>query len=313
MSMTDENTTTDQQISYDEFTLNFKLQEDIPVEQFELSMYNYEFVGNRTVCNLKVVDGSRVLQYKIPATLPLEQFLRKQLYKGEFLSILSNILNQLMYFEENKMPLNKILLNVHYMYIELSTLDIQLIYMPVNKKFPDTNITKFIQTFVSKVRYANMDCVESVEQILHYLDSKLMFNLADFYHFILSLEAETILEDEKLENESGDTSVLVKSEDYENPIPYLVRVKTNELIPLLKKEFLVGKSPDADYQVIDNKRISRRHATFTVSNGECYVTDNNSTNHTFVNGKLLQPGIEIMLSNDDYIRLADEEFKYWVR
>lgn len=313
MGMTDEKIQSDQQISYDEFTLNFKLQEDIPVEQFELSMYNYEFVGNRTVCNLKVVDGSRVLQYKIPATLPLEQFLRKQLYKGEFLSILSNILNQLMYFEENKMPLNKILLNVHYMYIELSTLDIQLIYMPVNKKFPDTNITKFIQTFVSKVRYANMDCVESVEQILHYLDSKLMFNLAEFYHFILSLEAETILEDEKLENESGDTTVLVKSEDYENPIPYLVRVKTNELIPILKKEFLVGKSPDADYQVIDNKRISRRHATFTVSNGECYVTDNNSTNHTFVNGKLLQPGIEIMLSNDDYIRLADEEFKYWVR
>ena len=218
-----------------------------------------------------------------------------------------------MYFEENKMPLNKILLNVHYMYIELSTLDIQLIYMPVNKKFPDCNITKFIQTFVSKVRYANMECVETVEQILHYLDSKLMFNLADFYHFILSLEAETILEDEKADNENSDTSVLVKSKDYENPIPYLVRVKTNELIPLLKKEFLVGKSPDADYQVTDNRRISRRHAVFTVSNGECYIIDNNSTNHTFVNGKLLQPGVEIMLSNDDYIRLADEEFKYWVR
>ncbi|MCR5368796.1 MULTISPECIES: FHA domain-containing protein [Eubacterium] len=312
MGMTEENAE-DQQISYDEFTLNFKLQEDIPVEQFELSMFNYEFVGNRTVCSLKVVDNVRVLQYKIPATLPLEQFFRKQLYKGEFLSILSNILNQLMYFEENKMPLNKILLNVHYMYIELSTLDIQLIYMPVNKKFPDCNITKFIQTFISKVRYANMECVEAVEQILHYLDSKLMFNLAEFYHFILSLEAETILEDEKEEKEN-DTSVLIKSsKEYENPIPYLVRVKTNELIPILKREFLVGKSPDADYQVTDNRRISRRHAIFTVSNGECYVIDNNSTNHTFVNGKLLQPGVEIMLSNDDYIRLADEEFKYWVR
>ena len=140
-----------------------------------------------------------------------------------------------------------------------------------------------------------------------------MFNLAEFYHFILSLEAETILEDEKEEKEN-DTSVLIKSsKEYENPIPYLVRVKTNELIPILKREFLVGKSPDADYQVTDNRRISRRHAIFTVSNGECYVIDNNSTNHTFVNGKLLQPGVEIMLSNDDYIRLADEEFKYWVR
>ena len=42
MNMTEDNAE-DQQISYDEFTLNFKLQEDIPVEQFELSMFNYEF------------------------------------------------------------------------------------------------------------------------------------------------------------------------------------------------------------------------------------------------------------------------------
>ncbi len=296
--------------SYDEFTLNFRVEEDIPIDQYELTMFNYEFVGNRTTCNVVAVDGVRVLQYKIPATLPLEQFLRKQLYKGEFLSILSNILNQLLYFEENKMPLIKILLSTKYMYIELSTLDVQLIYMPVSKKFSDVNITKFIQNFIGRVRFANMECVECVEQILQYLDSKLLFNLADFYKFILSLEAETILEDEK---EDTGTTVLATSSNYTNPIPYLVRIRTNELIPILKSEFTVGKSPDSDYQVADNRKVSRSHATFKISNGECYIRDNNSTNHTFINGNLIQPGFDIMISNDDYIRLADEEFKYWVR
>ena len=76
---------------------------------------------------------------------------------------------------------------------------------------------------------------------------------------------------------------------------------------------MVGKSVNCDYQIIDNSKISRRHAVFRISNGECYVRDNDSTNHTFVNGKLVQPGVEIMLSNDDYIRLGDEEFRYWVR
>lgn len=303
---------TDNQISYDEFVLNFRVEENVLVDQYEMNMYNYEFVGNRTTCSLVTVDGVQVLQYKIPATLPLEQFLRKQLYKGEFLSILSNILNQLLFFEENKMPSRKILLNIEYMYIELSTLDIQLIYMPINKRFADCNITKFIQTFISKVRFANMECVECVEKILQYLDSKLMFDLADFYHFILSLEEETILEDEKDESESS-TTVLATSANYNNPIPYLVRIKTNELIPIIKSEFMVGKSAEADYQITDNRKVSRRHATFRISNGECYVRDNNSTNHTFINGKLIQPEFEIMLSNDDYIRMGDEEFKYWVR
>ena len=298
--------------SYDEFTLNFKLEEDVPIDQYEMTMYNYEFVGNRTKCSCVAIDGVRALQFKVPATLPLEQFLRKQLYKGEFLSILSNILNQLIYFNENNMPLNKLLLNVHYMYIELSTFDIQLLYMPVNKKFADCNVTEFIQTFIGKVRFANMASVECVDQILKFLDSKLMFNLEEFYQYILSLEQKSILEDQG-EPEEEAPVVQTTSESYSNPVPYLVRIKTNELIPILHKEFMVGKSVNCDYQIIDNKKVSRKHAIFRISNGECYVRDNASTNHTFINGQLLQPGVEVMLSNDDNIRMGDEEFKYWVR
>jgi hypothetical protein len=298
--------------SYDEFTLNFKLEEDVPIDQYEMTMYNYEFVGNRTKCSCVAIDGVRALQFKVPATLPLEQFLRKQLYKGEFLSILSNILNQLIYFNENNMPLNKLLLNVHYMYIELSTFDIQLLYMPVNKKFADCNVTEFIQTFIGKVRFANMASVECVDQILKFLDSKLMFNLEEFYQYILSLEQKSILEDQG-EPEEETPVVQTTSESYSNPVPYLVRIKTNELIPILHKEFMVGKSVNCDYQIIDNKKVSRKHAIFRISNGECYVRDNASTNHTFINGQLLQPGVEVMLSNDDNIRMGDEEFKYWVR
>ena len=299
--------------SYDEFTLNFKLEEDVPIDQFEMTMYNYEFVGNKTKCTCVAIDGVRALQFKVPATLPLEQFLRKQLYKGEFLSILSNILNQLIYFTENNMSLNKLLLNVHYMYIDLSTLDIQLLYLPVNKKFADCNVTEFIQNFISKVRFANMESVECVDQILRNLDSKLMFNLEEFYQYILSLEQQSITEDENSASTEGHTAMLATSENYNNPVPYLVRVKTNELIPILHKEFMVGKSVNCDYQITDNKKVSRKHAIFRISNGECYVRDNESTNHTFINGQLIQPGVEIMLSNDDYIRLGDEEFRYWVR
>ena len=89
----------DNNTSYDEFTLNFRLEEGVPIDQHELTVFNYEFVGNRTTCEVVEVDGQLALQFKIPATLPLEQFLQKQLYKGEFLSILSNILKQLIYFK----------------------------------------------------------------------------------------------------------------------------------------------------------------------------------------------------------------------
>ncbi len=297
--------------SYDEFKLNFRIENDVVLNQGELNLFNYEFVGNRAACQVAVVDDVRVLSYTIPATLPLSQFLRKQLYKAEFLSIISNILNQLIYFEENGMPLKKVLLNTKYMYIELSNLDIQLIYMPIEKQFSDCNICEFIQNFIAKIRFADMQCVSCVEEILHYLDSRMMFSLKDFYQFILAMEKDVIEKDVE-DNGEGETTVLHQMQ-YKNIVPYLVRIKSNELIPIEKKEFVVGKSSDCDYQVSDNKKISRKHCTLRISNGECYIRDNESTNHTYVNGKIIQPEFDVMLNNDDYIRMADEEFKYWVR
>ena len=109
-----------------------------------------------------------------------------------------------------------------------------------------------------------------------------------------------------------DTTVL-SSMQYRNIVPHLVRERTKALITIEKSEFTIGKSLECDYVVEDNRKISRRHCTLIVRNGECYIRDDNSTNHTYVNGKLIQPGFEVMLNDDDYIRMADEEFKYWVK
>ena len=295
--------------SSDVFKLNFKIEEYVNVINQELTQYNYEFLGNNTICDVGYIDGSRVLTYTIPATLPISKFMLKQLYKGEFLTILANILKQLIYFEDNDMPLKKILLNTKYMYIELYSLDIQLIYMPIDKDFSDCNICEFIQNFIKKLRFADMQCVKTVEDILSYLDSRMMFSLKDFYHFILAMEQEHMQEEDEADSE---TTVLSQIQ-YNNIVPYLVRVNNNELVPIDKSPFNVGKSPENNYQIADNKKISRSHCTFTLRNGECYIRDNNSTNRTYVNGKVIQPGFDIMLKNDDYIRMANEEFKYWVR
>ncbi|MBQ8413094.1 MAG: FHA domain-containing protein [Lachnospiraceae bacterium] len=293
----------------EEFNLKFRIEDNVAVNSQELTMFNYEFLGNKVICDVGTVDGQRVLSYTVPATLPLSDFIKKQLYKGEFISILSNILRQLIYFEDNDMPLKKVLLNTKYMYIELYNMDIQLIYMPIDKNFADCNVCEFIQNFIQKLIFADMQCVACVEEILEYLDSRMMFSLKDFYKFMVAMENQH-METEDISD--GETTVLSQMQ-YSNIIPYLVRVKTNELITIDKTPFTIGKSPDNTFQIADNKKISRLHCTLKISNGECYIKDNDSTNHTYVNGKMIQPGFDIMLKNDDYIRMADEEFKYWVR
>lgn len=300
--------------SYENFTLNFRIDEQVPVNQYELDTYNagimVENEANKACCMVGMLDGVRVLSYNIPATLPLSQFMRKKLYKGEFLEILSNIAGKLIYFDEHNMPIKKVLLNTKYMYIELSTLEVQLVYMPINKHFEDSNVCEFIQALIEKLRFADINSATCVEQILNYLDSRMMFSLSEFYNYIIQLQQEDMMKDDAAGEE--DTTVL-SSMQYRNIVPHLVRERTKALITIEKSEFSIGKSMECDYVVEDNRKISRRHCTLIVRNGECYIRDDNSTNHTYVNGKLIQPGFEVMLNDDDYIRMADEEFKYWVK
>lgn len=300
--------------SYENFTLNFRIDEQVPVNQYELDTYNagimVENEANKACCMIGMLDGVRVLSYNIPATLPLSQFMRKKLYKGEFLEILSNIAGKLIYLDEHNMPIKKVLLNTKYMYIELSTLEVQLVYMPINKHFEDSNVCEFIQALIEKLRFADINSATCVEQILNYLDSRMMFSLSEFYNYIIQLQQEDMMKDDAAGEE--DTTVL-SSMQYRNIVPHLVRERTKALITIEKSEFSIGKSLECDYVVEDNRKISRRHCTLIVRNGECYIRDDNSTNHTYVNGKLIQPGFEVMLNDDDYIRMADEEFKYWVK
>ena len=81
------------------------------------------------------------------------------------------------------------------------------------------------------------------------------------------------------------------------PAPYFLRVKTGERISLDKAEFKIGhKARLVDYAITDNSAISRVHCVITKRNGVCFISDNKSTNGTFVNGEELKAGEEKLYS-----------------
>lgn len=105
----------------------------------------------------------------------------------------------------------------------------------------------------------------------------------------------------------GETTVL-----NENPMssePYLTRVKSGERIYINKPVFRIGKEKSyVDYFIADNTAISRSHCNIHKESGEYFIEDTNSTNHTYVNGKIINSNEKVKLSNGDKVRLANEDF-----
>lgn len=109
---------------------------------------------------------------------------------------------------------------------------------------------------------------------------------------------------------SGETTVLGATAMTQAK-PHLVRSKTGEKIDLNKPVFRIGKEKSyVDYFVGDNSAISRSHANIIIRDGDYFILDTNSTNHTFVNGQMIQSNVETKLTHGTAIRLANEEFEF---
>ena len=106
---------------------------------------------------------------------------------------------------------------------------------------------------------------------------------------------------------AGETGVLGGAS---SQIPAtLIRLKNNESITIGKPSFAIGKErAKVDYCVPDNNSVSRVHAFVTYRNGEYFITDNNSTNYSYVNGNKIAAKVETKLQSGDKLKLADEEF-----
>ena len=111
----------------------------------------------------------------------------------------------------------------------------------------------------------------------------------------------------------SDDGISVQQIQQMQPVNYhfasLTRQVTGEKIELGKPSFVLGKNPEkSDYAVADNTNISRVHAVITMRNGRYYVMDQNSTNGTFINGRIIKAGQETEILPGDCLMLANEEF-----
>ena len=91
----------------------------------------------------------------------------------------------------------------------------------------------------------------------------------------------------------------------------LTRESNGEKIFINKNIFRIGRDRNrVDYAISDNSAISRSHVAIVSRNGEYFVIDNNTANHTYVNESVIPANVETPIHEGDVIRLANESFRF---
>lgn len=115
----------------------------------------------------------------------------------------------------------------------------------------------------------------------------------------------TIYDDD--EDDLDALTMVYDEEEEPKKVFVLTRQESGERY-VLELPATLGRGTKASVRIAGNPFIGRVHASVFERDGELYVNDEGSANHTFVNGTMLTKGNPVKLAEGDTLRLAKEDF-----
>lgn len=274
--------------------------------------------------------------YTCPANINLTDRLKKAISKYDFFFMMEQIVIMVEDVYNNGLNVNSVCFNMDDVYINEMTKEMYFIYFPIVGGQESADIVGFIENIIYTMTPVINEDTNYISRFMYYVRSFHGFNGNAIEKYISREERAVVnvlknkavtmqqtmqqqIMQQAMQGSMDGTTVLsddgisVQQIQQMQPVNYhfasLTRQVTGEKIELGKPSFVLGKNPEkSDYAVADNTNISRVHAVITMRNGRYYVMDQNSTNGTFINGRIIKAGQETEILPGDCLMLANEEF-----
>lgn len=280
--------------------------------------------------------------YTCPANINLTDRLKKAVSKYDFFFMMEQIVIMVQDVYNNGLNVNSVRFNMDDVYINEMTKEMYFIYFPIVGGQESADIVGFIENIIYTMTPVINEDTNYISRFMYYVRSFHGFNGNAIEKYISREERavvnvlknkavtmqQQIMQQQTMQQQImqqvmqgsmdgttvlSDDGISVQQIQQMQPVNYhfasLTRQVTGEKIELGKPSFVLGKNPEkSDYAVAGNTNISRVHAVITTRNGRYYVMDQNSTNGTFINGRIIKAGQETEILPGDCLMLANEEF-----
>lgn len=118
-------------------------------------------------------------------------------------------------------------------------------------------------------------------------------------------------EDSEKKMKYANEGTVVLNEGPDIPPAKIIRSSDGMESRITKANFTMGKAyGNVDLFIEGNPAISRKHAEIIYNDGHFYIMDTKSTNHVYVDGKVIPPETPVPIRDGVKIRLADEVFVF---
>lgn len=228
--------------------------------------------------------------YDTTGYIPLGKYILRGIKKREFIEIVKSCINLHNIFKEKLLQNENCLFDLKYIYIQPGSRKIKYIYVPVLYSNVKDYTVDYLRALPFYCIFSSADPHEYVRSYIDFFNNLISFSM---YNFVTMIE--------KLEIEKNDDKDLYA---------YIVSEATNKKYIFASETYTIGKSQMSDI-VVDSEHVSRNHAKLIYYNENYYIQDCNSSNYTFINGKKIPSGVNVVLNNGDMLRFADMSYVFY--
>ncbi len=227
------------------------------------------------------------------------EYLLSSLNGNTYLQIVSNMLKNAITVKNNGfLSCCNIVVRPDKIYVDNTTHKAYFAYVPLNNRLYKEHVE-----FEHDLR--NMIC-DNIRAYPNIAGGKSVQFMADVQNSLLTLDM--------LYKKLGGTAIPATKKETETKKKSALRLvalgSNKATINVDKDDFLIGKdAAKVDGVISFNKYVGRVHCRINRIGSQYFVTDLNSTNHSYLDKKMLSPSKAYPLHNGSVLRLANSDFR----
>lgn len=134
----------------------------------------------------------KVIEYTGPVGIPLVNRLKKPISQYDFFFIMEQIVDATQKLQHSNLLPGKVVWDIHNVYINEATKELQLIYLPLTSAHPSPNILMFMESII----YASISMADQnsdyISQFLYFLNSLPGFNAERIEQYIAKIDRKVV-------------------------------------------------------------------------------------------------------------------------
>lgn len=158
---------------------------------------------------------NNLFEYTGPVGISLYERLKKPVSKRDFLFIVEQIVLAVQKLQANNMPLNYLVMDIHNVFVNEVTKEVQFLYVPIPNHQSNSNIIDFIEAVVYSVKPGDEKDSDFVSRFIYYFRAIKPFDINTVEKFI-SKEDRSVVNTIKKQNAGQSGFMTDKLQNYDN-------------------------------------------------------------------------------------------------